>query len=73
MQGKVCQTNKLWRHLNDIPFITTINEKVIESYVKDLNSIKSKIRFTFNYERNERINFLDTIVLRINEESINIR
>ena len=42
---------KLWRSVDDILLITTMEKDKLRAYVKDLNSIRSKIRLTSEYEK----------------------
>ncbi len=64
---------KLWRYVDDIILITKMEEHEIKTYVQQLNSIKSKIRFTHEYEKFGKINFLDTTLSRNDNENIGIR
>ena len=57
------KTNKplrIWRYVDDILVITKINKEEGKLYVENLNKIRSKIKFTYRYESNGKINFLDT-------------
>jgi hypothetical protein len=65
--------SKLWRYVDDIILVTKMKEEEIKTYVKELNSIKSKIRFTYEYEKDGKINFLDTTVSRNDNDNIGIR
>ena len=71
--NQVCQPNRLWRYVDDILLVSKMNEKELQDYVNRMNSIKSSIRFTFEYEKNERLSFLDTLLSRHNNEKIKIR
>jgi hypothetical protein len=70
---EVCQPNRLWRYVDDILIITHMSENETRDYVKKLNSIKSNIRFTFEYENEASINFLDTKLTRGIDDAIKIR
>ena len=50
-----------------------MKEHTVNTYVQQLNSIKSKIRFAYEYEKVRRINLLDTNLSRNDNESIGIR
>ena len=64
---------KLWRYVDDILLITKLTEDDIKTYVNNLNRIKSRIRFTYEYEQHGRINFLDTTLSRSTNNKINVR
>jgi predicted GIY-YIG superfamily endonuclease len=64
---------KLWRYVDDIMMITKMTEDDLKNYVRDLNSIKSRIRFTFEYENQGKINFLDTTLTRNNDNKVSVR
>jgi hypothetical protein len=67
-------TQKLWRYVDDIIIITKMNKIELNDYVEQLNKIKSKIRFTLEFEENSKINFLDTTLSRNkNDNEINVR
>ena len=55
---------KLWRYVDDILIITTMNKMELQEYVNNLNKIKGKIKFTMEFEENDQINFLDTTLKR---------
>ncbi|CAF2852470.1 unnamed protein product [Rotaria sp. Silwood2] len=57
-------TSKIWRYVDDILIITTMNEQQLKNYVNDLNNIKGTIRFTYEFENNNQINFLDTTLTK---------
>lgn len=65
--------SKLWRYVDDIVLITRMQEQEVKTYVQQLNCIKSKIRFTYEYEKHGKINFLDTTLSRNDNENISIR
>jgi hypothetical protein len=65
--------SKLYRYVDDILIITKMNENEIKDYIQQLNTIKSRIRFTSEYERSGKINFLDTTLSRKDNDNINIR
>ena len=46
------------RFINDIFFIWTNGEENLKNFMKDFNNFKSKLKFTFECDRNS-INFLD--------------
>ncbi|CAF4198778.1 unnamed protein product, partial [Rotaria sordida] len=50
-----------------------MDENEIESYVKDLNKIRSKIKFTHEYEKNGEINFLDTTLSKTQDGNIEMK
>ena len=57
------KTNKplrIWRYVDDILVITKINKEEGKLYVENLNKIRSKIKFTYKYESNGKIHFLNT-------------
>ena len=56
--------NRLLRYVDDLLIVAEMNEEQIKSYVDDLNKIKGTIRFTYEYENNGKINFLDTTLTR---------
>ena len=68
-------TKKIWRYVDDVIIITTMNKMQLTEYVENINKIRSKIRFTLEYEDdNKTINFLDTTLTRnIQDKKINIR
>jgi hypothetical protein len=65
----VNQNNTIWRCVDDILIITKLNEQELNNYVNELNDIRGSIRFTYEYEQNNKINFLDTTLTRINKEN----
>ncbi|CAM4845408.1 unnamed protein product [Rotaria magnacalcarata] len=68
--------SKLWRYVDDILIITTMEEEQLKQYVNDLNNIKGTIRFTYEYEKKNKINFLDTTITKEiinNKQEIKIR
>jgi predicted GIY-YIG superfamily endonuclease len=67
------QPLRLWRYVDDILMITKKNEDEIKLIVERLNKIRSKIRFTHEYETNGSINFLDTTLSKTNNGNISIR
>ena len=46
-----------------------MNEDELKSYVNQLNSKRTSIKFTFEYEKNGQLNFLDTTVTRNSDEN----
>lgn len=71
--SSVCQPRSLWRYVDDILMITRMSEEEVKQYVKELNSIRSRIRFTHEYEQNGSINFLDTTISKGINGRVNIR
>ena len=68
------QPLRLWRYVDDILMITKKNEDEIKLMVENLNKIRSKIRFTYEFEKNGCINFLDTTLSKNNnKDNISIR
>jgi hypothetical protein len=68
--------SKIWRYVDDILIITTMNEQQLNKYVNNLNKIKGTIKFTYEFENNNKINFLDTTLTKQtinNELQIKIR
>ena len=62
--NEVNLTNKIWRYVDDILIVTKKSEDELKDYVERLNTISGTIRFTFEYEVKNKINFLDTTVAR---------
>ncbi|CAF1215941.1 unnamed protein product [Rotaria sordida] len=64
--------NKIWRYVDDILIITKMNKPQLEKYVYDLNKIRGTIKFTSEFEQNDQINYLDTMLTKtiINNEII---
>lgn len=50
-----------------------MNEQEIINYINDFNKIRSKIRFTHEYQKDDKINFLDTTLSKDKNGNINIR
>jgi hypothetical protein len=70
----VNKPNKLWRYVDDILIITKMTENELKEHVNQLNKIRSNIRFTYEYEKDRKINFLDTTITRnIDHNNIDIR
>ncbi|CAF5130122.1 unnamed protein product, partial [Rotaria sp. Silwood1] len=65
----VNQNNKIWRYVDDILIITKMNEQELNVYVKKLNDIRGSIHFTHEYEQDDKINFLDTTLIRFNKQN----
>ncbi|CAF1290674.1 unnamed protein product [Didymodactylos carnosus] len=59
--------NKIWRYVDDILILTEKNEQQLNNYVEKLNKIRGSIRFTYEFEQNDKISFLDTTLSRRNE------
>ena len=71
---EVNTSNKLFRYVDDLLIITPMNEDETKAYVKKLNTIKGDIRFTYEYENNKSINFLDVTLTRdTNNKKLNTR
>ncbi|CAF1507172.1 unnamed protein product, partial [Rotaria sordida] len=64
--------NKIWRYVDDILIITKMNKPQLEKYVHYLNKIRGTIKFTSEFEQNDQINYLDTMLTKklINNEII---
>ncbi|CAF3485527.1 unnamed protein product [Rotaria socialis] len=64
--------NKIWRYVDDILIITKMNKTQLDKYVNDLNKIRGTIKFTSEFEQNDQINYLDTMLTKtiINNETI---
>ena len=56
----IYEQGKFWRYVDDLLFIAKMNKEETTDYLKRLNKIRSKIRFTFKYEKDWKLNFLDT-------------
>ncbi|CAF5190571.1 unnamed protein product, partial [Rotaria magnacalcarata] len=69
---KVNIPNKIWRYVDDILIITKMNKTQLDKYVNDLNKIRGTIKFTSEFEQNDQINYLDTMLTKtiINNETI---
>ena len=67
------RAKKLWRYVDDLLMITTMEENEVKEYVDNLNKIKSKIRFTYEYEDQGSINYLDTHLTRTDNDNVKIR
>ena len=52
--NKINKPSKIWRYVDDILIITEMNEQEIEGYVEHLNNIKSKIKFTYEFENKKK-------------------
>ena len=70
---KVNEPGRLWRYVDDFFIITKMEEHEVQTYVKELNKIKGKIRFTYEYEKNGTINFLDTHLTRKEDGNVGTR
>jgi hypothetical protein len=66
VKNKLKKVNKkLWRYLDDLLFIITkMNEDEIELYVEELDSLKETIKFTYVFEVDQRLNYLDITLTR---------
>ena len=58
---------KVWKHFVDDSF-SIINKNAISTFHDALNSIEPKIQFTIEYENNEKLAFVDTIISRPNKK-----
>ncbi|CAF3367010.1 unnamed protein product [Rotaria sp. Silwood2] len=56
--------NKIWRYVDDILIITKMNKPELDQYVYDLNKIRGTIKFTSEFEQNDQINYLDTMLTK---------
>jgi len=56
--------DRLYRYVDDLFVITKMSKNELESYVAHLNSGRSSIKLTCEYEKNGQLNFLDTTVSR---------
>ena len=76
VKNKLKKVNKkLWRYLDDLLFIITkMNEDEIKLYVEELNSLKETIKFTYVFEVDQRLNYLDiTLTRNIEEKRIDVK
>ncbi|CAF1469206.1 unnamed protein product [Rotaria sordida] len=65
---------KLFRYVDDLFIITKMKKTQLESYTESLNSKRTSIKFTCEYEEDAQINFLDTTITRnLNENKLDIR
>ncbi|CAF2990126.1 unnamed protein product [Rotaria sp. Silwood2] len=55
---------RTWRYVDDMLVITKMSETEIEKYMKKINSTKHKIKFTYEYEKKNQLNYLDTTLTR---------
>ena len=69
----IYEQSKFWRCMDDILIITKMNEDEKTDYLKRLNKIRSEIRFTFECEKDGKINFLDTSLSHGSNNNIHIR
>ena len=56
---------KVWKRFVDDSF-STINMNAVSKFQDALNSIDPNIQFTIEYENNDKLSFLDTIISRRN-------
>jgi hypothetical protein len=73
---KVNIPNKIWRYVDDILIITKMNEQQLNDYLKKLNKKRGTIKFTSEFEQNNKLNFLDTTLTKLNKNNeikLNIR
>ena len=55
--------HRMYRYVDDI-LITTLAKSDLDSFVTEINSKRTSIKFTCEYEQNSSLNFLDTTVSR---------
>ena len=55
---------KTWRYVDDMLVITKMSRMEIEESMKKINSTKHKIKFTYEYEKKNQLNFLNTTQTR---------
>jgi hypothetical protein len=65
--------SRIWRYVDDILIINKMKEEEVKLYVENLNKIKGKIKFTYEYEKNGIINFLDTTLSKNDDNTVGIR
>ncbi|CAF3756014.1 unnamed protein product [Rotaria socialis] len=61
---KVNIPNKIWRYIDDILIITKMNKTQFDKYVYDLNKMRGTIKFTSEFEQNDQINYLDSMLTK---------
>ena len=71
--NKINKPLRIWRYVDDILVLTKMKEEEVKLYVENLNKIKSKIKFTYEYEENGRINFLDTTLSKSSDGKIDMK
>ncbi|CAF4571682.1 unnamed protein product, partial [Didymodactylos carnosus] len=59
--------NKFWCYVDDILIITKMNKQQLEDYVNELNKIRGAIKFTSEFEQNNKLSFLDTTLTRLSQ------
>ncbi|CAF1545313.1 unnamed protein product [Adineta ricciae] len=67
---------KIFRYVDDILIITKMKENELQEYVTKLNKIRGNIKFTYEFESNNKISFLDTTVKRQSKDNhikVNVR
>ena len=69
----IYEQSKFWRYVDDILIIAKMNEGEITDYVKRLNKIRSKIKFTFEYEKDGKVDFCDTSLSHGSNNNIHTR
>ncbi|CAF4924035.1 unnamed protein product, partial [Rotaria socialis] len=64
--------NKIWQYVDDILIITKMNKPQLDKYVYGLNKIRGTNKFSSEFEQNDQINYLDTMLTKtiINNEII---
>ncbi|CAF1936052.1 unnamed protein product [Rotaria magnacalcarata] len=72
--SKVNREQKLFRYVGNILIITKMTHIELNKYVEELNQIKSNIGFTTEFEKNSKVNFLDTTLTKnTNDNKIDVR
>ena len=69
----IYEQSKFWRYVDDMLIIKKMNEEETTDYLKRLNRIRSKTRYTFEYEKGGKINFLDTSLSHGGNNNIHTR
>ena len=69
----IYEQSRFWRYVDDILIITKMNEEETTDYLKRLNKIRSKIKFAFEFEKDGKLNFLDTSLSHGTNNKIHIR
>jgi len=65
---EVTKDGKCWRYVDDILIITKMNETQLKEYVDKLNQIKSTIRFTIEFEKDDGIKYLDMALYKTEKD-----
>ena len=65
---------KLWRYVDDPFIIITMNKEELDEYVNNLNKRKGTIKFTYEFESNNKLSYLDTTLTKnITNKKIDIK